>query len=56
MPADDCGSMTPRATADMVAYLLRINGAPAGETPLPSEREALAGIVIDQKPSGSPSP
>ncbi len=56
MPADDRGSMTPRATADMVAYLLRINGAPAGETPLPSEREALAGIVIDQKPSGSPSP
>jgi len=56
MPADDRGSMTPRATADMVAYLLRINGAPAGNTPLPSEREALAGIVIDQKSSGSPSP
>ena len=34
MPADDRGSMTPRTTADMVAYLLRANGAPAGETPL----------------------
>ena len=43
MPADDLGSLTPRATADMVAYLLRINGAPAGETPLPSAREALHG-------------
>ena len=30
MPADDRGSMTPRTTADMVAYLLRANGAPAG--------------------------
>ena len=30
MPADDLGSLTPRATADMVAYLLRTNGAPAG--------------------------
>src|SRR5687767_7865882 len=49
MPADDLGSLTPRATADLIAYLLRANGAPAGETPLPSEREALATIVIDQK-------
>ena len=56
MPADDLGSLTPRATADMVAYLLRINGAPAGETPLPSERGALAAIATNQKPSGSPSP
>ena len=55
MPADDRGSMTPRMTADMVAYLLRANGAPAGETPLPQDREALAAIVIDQKP-GAPSP
>jgi hypothetical protein len=49
MPADDRGSLTPRATADMVAYLLRANGAPSGETPLPSERDALAGVVIEEK-------
>jgi alcohol dehydrogenase (cytochrome c) len=55
MPADDLGSMTPRTAADMVAYLLRANGAPAGETPLTQERDALAAVVIDQKP-GSPSP
>ena len=33
MPADDRGSMTPRMTADMIAYLLRANGAPAGDAP-----------------------
>ena len=49
MPADDRGSLTPRATADMIAYLLRANGAPAGEAPLPAERDALAALVIDQK-------
>jgi mono/diheme cytochrome c family protein len=56
MPADDRGSLTPRATADMIAYLLRINGAPAGQTPLPSERDALVAVVIDEKPSGAPTP
>jgi mono/diheme cytochrome c family protein len=50
MPADDRGSMTPRMTADMIAYLLRANGAPPGETPLASERDALATVVIDEKP------
>ncbi|HEV8397734.1 MAG TPA: cytochrome c [Vicinamibacterales bacterium] len=50
MPADDRGSMTPRMTADMIAYLLRANGAPAGDQPLPSERDALAALVIEEKP------
>jgi alcohol dehydrogenase (cytochrome c) len=48
MPADDRGSLTPRATADMIAYLLRANGAPSGDNPLPSERDALASVVIDR--------
>jgi S-disulfanyl-L-cysteine oxidoreductase SoxD len=56
MPADDRGSLTPRATADMIAYLLRINGVAAGQTPLPSDREALAALIIDEKPSGAPTP
>jgi len=50
MPADDRGSMTPRMTADMIAYLLRANGAPAGDQPLSSDREALAALVLDEKP------
>ena len=50
MPADDRGSMTPRMTADMIAYLLRANGALSGEVPLPADRDALAAVVIDEKP------
>jgi len=50
MPADDRGSMTPRMIADMIAYLLRANGAPAGDQPLSSDREALATLVLDEKP------
>jgi mono/diheme cytochrome c family protein len=49
MPADNRGSLTPRMTADMIAYLLRANGAPSGDMPLPSEREALAAVVIAEK-------
>jgi mono/diheme cytochrome c family protein len=49
MPADDRGSLTPSATADMIAYLLRANGAPAGQSPLPAERDALAALAIDQR-------
>src|SRR6185503_20693456 len=48
MPADDRGSMTPRMTADMIAYLLRANGAPAGDAQLSSERDALAAVVFDE--------
>jgi len=56
MPADDLGSLSPPTTADLIAYLLRANGAPSGHTPLPSEREAIAAVVIGERPSGSPSP
>jgi mono/diheme cytochrome c family protein len=49
MPADDRGSLTPRATADMIAYLLRANGAPSGDSPLSSERDALASVVFETK-------
>jgi len=51
MPADDRGSMTPRMTADMIAYLLRANGAPAGDVQLPPEREALSALIFDEKPT-----
>jgi len=51
MPADDRGTLSARTTADLIAYLLRANGAPPGETLLPSEREAIAALVIDSKPS-----
>jgi mono/diheme cytochrome c family protein len=50
MPADDLGTLSPRTTADLIAYLLRVNGAPPGEMSLPSERELLASVVIDRRP------
>ena len=50
MPADDRGSLTPAGAADMIAYLLRANGARSGDAPLPSDRDALAAVVIDEKP------
>ena len=50
MPADDRGSLTPRAAADLIAYLLRANGAPSGDDPLPSERDALAGLMVEARP------
>ena len=49
MPADDQGSLTPAAAADLIAYLLRANGAPAGDAPLPSEREALGQIALEAR-------
>lgn len=42
MPQDDPGSLTPDEYAAVVAYLLQLNGRPAGERPLPADREALA--------------
>ena len=49
MPADDLGSLTPRAAADMIAYLLRANGAPSGDAPLPAERAALGALLFAEK-------
>jgi alcohol dehydrogenase (cytochrome c) len=48
MPADDRGSLTAPAAADLIAYLLRANGAPAGDVPLSSERDVLAGLVLEK--------
>src|SRR6266536_2071822 len=41
MPADDRGTLTPQTAVDLIAYLLRANGAQAGETPLPADHEKL---------------
>jgi hypothetical protein len=49
MPADDRGSLTASGAAHMIAFLLRATGAPAGEAALPSDRDALAAMVIDRR-------
>ena len=42
MPQNRPGSLTAQEYADVVAYLLRINGRPAGERELPPDQELLA--------------
>jgi mono/diheme cytochrome c family protein len=41
MPKNDPGSLTPQEAAQVLAYLLKINEVPAGETELPAEAAAL---------------
>lgn len=51
MPQDDPGTLTPKQTADLVAFLLSFNKFPAGKTELPADAESLASIrYAVQKP------
>jgi cytochrome c5 len=52
MPADAPGTLSPQRSAELVAYLLRANNLPSGETPLPSGPDALAGIAIEREAVG----
>ena len=47
MPQNDPGSLSPQATAEIVAYILSANKMPAGEVALPSDVEALKEIRLD---------
>lgn len=47
MPEDAPGSLQPGEYADVLSYLLQLNGAPAGERELPPEPEALAAIPFE---------
>lgn len=46
MPQDAPGSLSPTQVASIVAYILQLNGQPAGPTPLPTEIERLAQIRV----------
>ncbi|TVP47166.1 MAG: cytochrome c [Gemmatimonadales bacterium] len=46
MPQDAPGSLSPEQVAGLVAYILELNGHPAGTTPLPVEMQKLAQIRI----------
>ena len=48
MPADNRGSLSARTYADLVAYLLRANDAPAGTSALPDSPAGLEGITIEK--------
>ena len=46
MPADKPGSLTPEMNADIVAFLLKSNGYPAGTRELPTEGGDLQQVTI----------
>jgi S-disulfanyl-L-cysteine oxidoreductase SoxD len=46
MPQDAPGSLSPTQVAAIVAYILQMNGQPAGPNPLPTEIERLAQIRV----------
>ena len=50
MPQSDPGTLTPKEYAQVVAYLLRINGMPAGKEDVPSDTLALKRIKVDTIP------
>lgn len=47
MPKNDPASLTPAEYAQVVAYLLKINDVPSGETELAADTEALKKIRIE---------
>lgn len=50
MPKNDPGSLSPKEYTQVMAYLLKINGMPAGRTELPADPAALRGITINILP------
>jgi S-disulfanyl-L-cysteine oxidoreductase SoxD len=48
MPENAPGSLSDRASADLLAYILQANGFPAGPQSLDADRDRLATIVLEQ--------
>ena len=55
MPPASAGSLTPEATAQLLAYVIQVNGGQAGYTELPTDTKALAMLTIPRSPL-APSP
>lgn len=47
MPKNDPGSLSPEDNVRVIAYLLKVNGMPAGKTALPTDYEALRQLWMD---------
>lgn len=47
MPKSDPGSLADEEIAQAIAFLLRVNGMPAGNAPLPADPAALKSIRFD---------
>jgi mono/diheme cytochrome c family protein len=50
MPLDDPGRLGRQEYADILAYLLKLNGYPAGTEPLASDNERLRRVRIEARP------
>jgi mono/diheme cytochrome c family protein len=49
MPNDDPGSLTNQQYVDIVAYLFKLNGYPAGRRPLSTDDDTLKRVRIDKR-------
>lgn len=49
MPLDNPGQLTDQEYVDVIATMLTVSKVPAGDTELPPDTSALAGIVINEK-------
>ena len=56
MPYDNPGRLGRQQYADIVAYLLKLNGLPPGAEPLPTGEEGLRRVRIEVTPRPRPSP
>ncbi|HLA90017.1 MAG TPA: cytochrome c [Gemmatimonadaceae bacterium] len=56
MPKNDPGSLSPEEAADVVAYLFRMNGLPAGKKELPADGTELGKIRILTSTRGTKRP
>ena len=50
MPKNDPGSLSPKEYTQVMAFLLKLNGMPAGRADLPADPAALRGITINLLP------
>lgn len=53
MPDDNPGSLSVQQYVDIIAYIFKSNGFPAGTEVLPADPEALRVIKIEAKPAGA---
>jgi S-disulfanyl-L-cysteine oxidoreductase SoxD len=49
MPKNEPGSLSPEEYADVMTYVLKLNGMPAGTKELPPDGDAMKSIRIDAK-------
>ncbi|MGD8318908.1 MAG: hypothetical protein PVJ02_00590 [Gemmatimonadota bacterium] len=54
MPDDDPGSLAPQIYVDVVAYILQLNGFPAGGSELSGDEEAMAAYTL-KAPTDTPT-